>query len=80
MWNRPTLNFDGCASAWNAPSSASSETRRPVIVPSALSASSPCIQKSRANPVEIRFSLRSSIHFTGWPRSSEAAVATTYPG
>ena len=23
MWNSPTLNFDGCASAWNAPSSAS---------------------------------------------------------
>ena len=65
MWNSPTLNFDGWASAWNAPSSASSETRRPVIVPSALSAISPCMWKSRANPVEIRFSLRSSIHFTG---------------
>ena len=43
MWNRPTLNFDGCASAKKAPSSASSETRSPVIVPSALSAISPCM-------------------------------------
>ena len=25
MWNSPTLNFEGCASAWNAPSSASSD-------------------------------------------------------
>ena len=80
MWNSPTLSFDGWASAWKAPSSASSETRRPVMVPSALSAISPRIQKSRANPVEIRFSLRSSIHLTGCPSRSEAAVATTYPG
>ena len=28
----------------------------------------------------MRFSLRSSIHLTGWPSRSEAAVATTYPG
>src|SRR6266516_1531461 len=28
----------------------------------------------------MRFSYRSSIHFTGRPRSSDAAVATTYPG
>ena len=51
-----------------------------MIVPSAFSAISPCMWKSRANPVEIRFSVRSSTHFTGRPSSSEAAVATTYPG
>ena len=43
MWNSPTLNLDGWASAKNAPSSASSETRSPVIVPSALRANSPCM-------------------------------------
>ena len=77
MWNSPTLNFVGCASAKNAPLSASSETRRPIIVPSFFSAISPCMWKSRAKPVEIRFSVRSSIHFTGRPSSSDAAVATT---
>jgi len=77
MWNSPTLNLDGCASEWKAPSSARSDTRRPFICPSLDRAISPCMWKSRANPVEIRFSLRSSIHFTGWPSSSEAAVATT---
>ena len=50
MWNSPTLNFDGCASAWNAPSSASSEARSPSIVPSFFSAISPCMWKSRAKP------------------------------
>jgi hypothetical protein len=80
MWNSPTLNFDGCASAWNAPSSARSDTRRPIIVPSSFRAISPCMWKSRAKPVEMRFSVRSSIHFTGRPSSSDAAVATTYPG
>ena len=77
MWNSPTLNLLGCASAWNAPSSASSDVRRPSIVPSFFNAISPCMWKSRANPVEIRFSVRSSIHFTGWPSSNDAAVATT---
>ena len=33
--------------------------------------------KSRANPVEIRFPVRSSIHLTGRPMRSDAAVATT---
>ncbi len=71
------MNFDGWASAWNAPSSAWSETRSPSMVPSFFRAISPCMWKSRANPVEMRFSVRSSIHFTGCPSSSEAAVATT---
>ena len=77
MWNSPALNLDGCASAKNAPLSDSSLTRRPSIVPSFFRASSPCMWKSRAKPVEIRFSVRSSIHFTGRPISSDAAVATT---
>ena len=77
MWYSPTLNLEGWASAWNAPSSASSDVRRPSIVPSSFRAISPCMWKSRANPVEMRFSVRSSIHFTGWPSRSDAAVATT---
>ncbi len=51
--------------------------RRASIRPSASSASDPLMWKSRAKPVEIRFSFRSSTHLTGLPISSEAAVATT---
>ena len=42
MWKSPILNLDGWASAKNAPSSATSDVRRPVIFPS-LTASSPCM-------------------------------------
>ena len=76
MWNSPALHFVGCASEKNAPLSESIFTRSPVIL-SSLSASSPCMWKSRAKPVEIRFPVRSSTHFTGRPIRSEAAVATT---
>ena len=76
MWNRPALNFVGWASA-KAPLSESMLTRSPRIFPSRFSASSPCMWKSRAKPVEIRFSVRVSTHLTGRPITNDAAVATT---
>ena len=80
MWKRPALNLLGWASAKKAPLSLSRWTRSASILPSESTASSPDMWKSRAKPVEIRFSYRSSTHLTGRPSSSEAAVATTYPG
>ncbi len=77
MWNSPALNLVGWASAKKAPLSESMSTRRPRILPSLFSASSPCMWKSRAKPVEMRFSVRVSTHLTGRPITSEAAVATT---
>jgi hypothetical protein len=77
MWNNPALNLLGWASAYAYPWSESIPTRSASILPSDLSASSPCMWKSRANPVDTRLPVRSSIHLTGRPRSSEAAVATT---
>ncbi len=80
MLNSPALNLVGCASAKKAPLSLSRWTRSASILPCPSSASSPSMWKSRAKPVDIRFSVRSSTHLTGRPISSEAAVATTYPG
>jgi hypothetical protein len=55
-------------------------TRTARIFPSRLAASSPCMWKSRAKQVDIRFSDRSSIHLTGWPVMIEPTTAHTYPG
>ena len=80
MWNSPTLNFDGCASAWNAPSSASSDDaqaeHRAVVLERHLAVHVEVAREPRGDEVLGR----SSIHFTGRPSSSDAAVATTYPG
>ena len=65
----------GWATPLNAPWSASTVTRTARILPSRLAASSPRMWKSRAKHVDIRFSDRSSIHFTGRPVSIEPAIA-----
>ena len=65
----------GWAAPLNAPWSASTVTRTALIVPSRLAASSPRMWKSRAKQVDIRFSDRSSIHFTGRPVIIEAVIA-----
>ena len=57
----------GWAAPLNAPWSARTFTRTARILPSRSAASSPRMWKSRANAVDIRFSERSSIHFTGRP-------------
>ena len=43
MWKNPAGNFDGCALPLNAPWSASTFARRPMIVPSEVAAISPCM-------------------------------------
>ena len=70
----------GWAVPLNAPWSASTVTRTARIFPSRLAASSPCMWKSRAKQVDIRFSDRSSIHLTGWPVMIEPTTAHRYPG
>jgi hypothetical protein len=55
----------GWAAPLKAPWSASTVTRTALIFPSRLAASSPRMWKSRAKQVDIRFSDRSSTHFTG---------------
>jgi hypothetical protein len=44
MWKKPAGYLVGCAVALNAPWSASTFTRTPSILPSAVAAISPCIR------------------------------------
>jgi hypothetical protein len=67
----------GWAVALKAPWSASTLTRTAWILPSRPAAIAPLITKSRANPVDIRFSERSSIHLTDRPVRIAALIAHT---
>ncbi len=75
MWKKPPGYFVGWATALNAPWSASTRARSARILPSAEAAISPCMWKSRANAVDMRFSERSSTHFTGRPVIIDATIA-----
>ena len=66
-WKNPAGYFVGWAVPLNAPWSASTLTRMARMRPSRVAAISPCMWKSRAKLVLMRFSERSSIHFTGLP-------------
>ena len=75
MWKNPAGYLVGWAVALNAPWSASTRARRPRILPSFVAAISPCMWKSRANVVDIRFSERSSTHLTGLPVTMAPTMA-----
>ena len=76
-WNddemAPTMMAPGNGSIGYAPAFSSTSMRTPSSTPSAVTAASMSAISSRACPPVARCSARSSIHFTGWPRSMLAA-------
>ena len=66
--------------AGNDPTSSTSSARTPRMWPSASSAKLTVIRSSRACWPAIRFSRRSSIHFTGRPRRLPASTTATSSG
>src|SRR5262249_1377167 len=74
MLNRPAGHLLALAQASNAPWPPTVQQGSAVTLPSFVQAISVCMWKSRANAVVDRFSMRSSVHFTGRPVTIEATM------
>ena len=81
MWKKPAGNFVGCAVPLNAPWSASTSTRsaEDLAVAGSPRSRRACGSRGRTTVV-IRFSERSSIHFTGLPVTIEPTTAQHVAG
>ena len=78
MWKKPAGYFVGCAVALNAPWSASTSTRSARILPVAVGGDLAAASGSRGRSrCDVRFSVRSSIHFTGLPVTIEPTTEQT---
>jgi hypothetical protein len=77
MFMNPAGHFDGSAQASKAPWSASTCTRRPVILPSLVAAIFRRHVIVAGKDVVERFSIRSSTHLTGTPVTMEPTMEQT---